>query len=87
MKVKYFVQTLYEGKCPSCGQYQNGTFPEWVDKECSKCKHDKVIKALLKKPIIINRIDFEELDGPHRFHIKSGGKKYMIFAKDFQEIV
>lgn len=46
MRTKYVVTTLYEGKCPLCGEYQCSQLDTSVDKVCSECKR-KVVKDIL----------------------------------------
>lgn len=84
MKPKYIVYTLYEGHCPKCGDYQNSRFPEDVDRICIECKRKIVKEALIRKDIVIYKIEGNEIEG-YRIHIKSKGKEYVIEAKDFKE--
>lgn len=84
MKPRYHVVTVYEGHCPTCGHYQNGSFPEYVDKECSECKHNKVKESLVNKDINIYDIVGNEIAG-FRILIETKGKVFTIKAKDFME--
>lgn len=85
MHVKYFVQTVYEGHCPICGDYRNGSFPEWVDKICDECRCNEILKAIINKKVNISEVTGGSIEG-YKFHIKAGGKQYIIESKYFYEV-
>ena len=86
MRVKYRVVTTYEGNCPECERSQEGSFPEWVDKVCWRCELKKIKEALIRKDIIITKIESDEPEGPYKIYIKSKGKTYLITAKYLEEL-
>jgi len=86
MHIKYVVVTLYEGKCPSCGEYQNSQIsPKCVDDECSMCKERKVKNALINNPVMITEIEGNWIGG-YYFYISVKGKNYIIEANKFYEV-
>jgi len=86
MHIKYVVLTLYEGKCPSCGEYQNSHIsPESVDKECSRCKEKKVKDILINGSVIITEIGGNWISG-YQIYLSVKGKNYIIEANKFYEV-
>ena len=86
MHVKYVVVPIYEGKCPSCEEYQNSQISsKCVDDECSMCKERKVKNALINNPVMITEIEGNWIGG-YYIHVSVKGKKYIIEANKFYEV-
>ncbi len=86
MHVKYVVVPIYEGKCPSCGEYQNSQIsPAHVDDECSMCVQKRIEKELINKEVTITGIEGNFISGFY-ISLKQKSKKYVIEANKFYEV-
>lgn len=86
MHKKYIIETLYEGNCPTCKEYQCSTFSHDVDKECSICKRKKVIDTILNKKVTITEISGGEIEG-FSLTLSYKGKSYKcINIYEFVEV-
>lgn len=86
MRAKYRVVATYIGNCPECGRGQEGPSLEWADRVCWRCELKKIKDALIRKDIIITKIESDEPEGPYKIYIKSKGKTYLITAKYLEEL-
>ena len=86
MRAIYRVVTTYLGNCPKCGRGQEGHSPELADRVCWKCELEKIKEALIRKDIIITKIESDEPEGPYNIYVESRGKTYIIKAKYLEEV-